>query len=226
MQTWRFSLAARIGLGVLAAFIFSIAALIFSLPLMYDNGDHSVDWIVILTAIVIVGFGIFATFALIVAIRTEITLGATALEATVVAGHNLLLVPRMREVRLPLAQIRSVERRCEIFRRLGLYTQREALSIVTADGERIGLFSNTLGTLSTLPIDEVANAIAAAAGIAVTDDGTVWAKGSGLYGAASSSWTERPLDAASASKARRAAVLTVQICTALLLLTFVLRSCL
>lgn len=225
MRTWRFSLATRILLGFLAAFMFSIAGLLFSLPLMDDNGDHSADWIVILTGLVIVGFGIFATLVLIVAVRTRITLGATTLEATVVAGHNLLLVPQLREVGLPLSQIRSVERRCEIFRRLGLLTMRDALSIVTEDGERIGLFSNTLGNLSTLPIDDVANAIAAAAGVTVTDDGTVWARGSGLYGGASSSWTERPIDAASASKARHGAILTVQICTALLLLTFVLRAC-
>lgn len=225
MRTWRFSLATRIVLGFLAAFMFSIAGLLFSLPLMHDNGDRSADWIVILPGIVIVGFGIFATFVLIVAVRTRITLGATTLEATVVAGHNLLLVPQLRKVGLPLSQIRSVERRCEIFRRLGLLTMRDALSIVTEDGERIGLFSNTLGNLSTLPIDDVANAIAAAAGVTVTDDGTVWARGSGLYGGASSSWTERPIDAASASKARHGAILTLQICTALLLLTFVLRAC-
>ncbi len=42
---------------------------------------------------------------------------------------------------------------------------RDALSIVTEDGERIGLLSNTLGNLSTLPVDDVANAIAAAAGV-------------------------------------------------------------
>lgn len=225
MRTWRFSLATRIVLGFLAAFMFSIAGLLFSLPLMHDNGDHSADWIVILPGLVIVGFGIFATFVLIVAVRTRITLGATTLEATVVAGHNLLLMPQLRKVELPLSQIRSVERRCEIFRRLGLLTMRDALSIVTKDGERIGLFSNTLGNLSTLPIDDVANAIAAAAGVTVTDDGTVWARGSGLYGGASSSWTERPIDAASASKARHGAILTLQICTALLLLTFVLRAC-
>lgn len=225
MRTWRFSLATRIVLGFLAAFMFSIAGLLFSLPLMHDNGDRSADWIVILPGIVIVGFGIFATFVLIVAVRTRITLGATTLEATVVAGHNLLLVPQLRKVGLPLSQIRSVERRCEIFRRLGLLTMRDALSIVTEDGERIGLFSNTLGNLSTLPVDDVANAIAAAAGVTVTDDGTVWARGSGLYGGASSSWTERPIDAASASKARHGAILTLQICTALLLLTFVLRAC-
>jgi hypothetical protein len=226
MRAWRLSLATRIVLAFLAAFMFSIAGLLFSLPLTYDNGDHSADWIVILIGLVIVGFGIFATFALIVAVRTEITLDSSTLEATVVGGHNLLLVPQFRKIRLPLSQIRSVERRCEIFRRLGLSTMRDALSVVTADGERIGLFSNTLGNLSTLPIDNVANAIAAAAGVTVTDDGTVWARGSGLYGAASSYWIERPLDAASAHRARHAAIRTVQICTALLLLTFVLRACL
>lgn len=225
MRTWRFSLATRIVIGFLAAFMYSMAGLLFSLPLTLGNGDHGADWFVMLTGVVMGGFGIFATFALIVAVRVKIVLGATMLEATVVGGHNILLVPRLREVRLALSQIRAVERRCEMFRSLGFATMRDALSIVTADGERIGLFSNTLGTLSTLPIDDVANAIAGAAGVAVTDDGTVWTKGSGLYGAASSSWTERPLDAASASKARRAAVLTVQICTTLLLLTLALRAC-
>jgi hypothetical protein len=103
-------------------------------------------------------------------------------------------------------------------------TMRDALSIVTTGGERIGLFSNTLGSADTLPLDDVANALAAAAGIAVTDDGTVLAKGSGLYGAASSTWTERPLDPVTANKARHSAIVVAQICSALLLLTFVLRA--
>jgi hypothetical protein len=153
MRTWRFSLATRIVLGFLAAFMFSIAGLLFSLPLTYDNGNHSADWMVILIGLVIAGFGIFLTFVLIVAVRTRITLGATTLQATVVGGHNFFLVPQLREILLPLSQIRSVERRCEIFRRLGLSTMRDALSIVTKGGERIGLFSNTLGNLSTLPVD-------------------------------------------------------------------------
>lgn len=224
-RTWRFSLATRIALGFLAAFMFGIAALLFGLRFA-NGGDRSVDWIITLTGLVMTGFGVFATFGLTDAVRTRITLGATTLEATVVAGYNRLLVPHFREVRLPLSDIRSVERRCEIFRTLGFTSMRNALSIVTVAGERIGLFSDTLGSASTLPLDEVAGAIAAAVGVAVTDDGTVRTKGSGLYGAASSSWTERPLDGVSASKARRTAIATLQICTALLLLTFLLRACL
>lgn len=224
MRTWRFSLATRIGLSVLAAFMFSIAGLLFDLPFMVGNGDLVGDWIVFLTAVVMAGFAVFTTFALIVALRTRVALSATTFEATVVSGYNTLLVPRLREVRLPLSQIGSVERRREVFRSFGFSTMREALSIVTVAGKRIGLFSNTLGTLSTLPIDELADAIASAAGITVTDDGTVRARGSGLYGAASSSWTELPLDAFSAGKAQRAAMLTAQICTGLLLLTFILRA--
>ncbi len=204
--------------------MFGFAALLFALPFAF-GGDRSGDWIVVLTALALVGFGIFATFGLIAAVRTSVTLDAKTLDATVVTGHNALLVPQFREVHLPISQIRSVERRCEIFRTLGFFTSREALSIVTTGGERIGLFSNTLGNVSTLPLDEVADAVALAAGIPVTDDGTVRTKGSGLYGAASSSWSERPLDKASASKARRMAIATAQICTALLLLTFLLRAC-
>jgi hypothetical protein len=203
--------------------MFGIAALFFSLPFMYDNGDHSGDWIIAVTGLVMIGFGIFMTFALVAVMRTRITLDAAMLEATVVGGHNWLLVPHFRSIRLPLSDIRSVECRSEVFRQLGLSSMRDALSIVTVSGERIGLFSNTLGSASTLPLDDVANAIAAAAGVPVTDDGTVRTRASGLYGAAASSWTERPLDEADANKARRGVKLTLAICTALLLLTFLVR---
>jgi hypothetical protein len=223
-KTWRVSLATRILMGFLAAFMFGLAALMFSLPLAYGRADHSVDWIVALVALALTGFGVFASFAFIAVVRTRVTLEAATLAATVVDGHNWLLVPHFRSVRLAFADIRSVERRTEMFRTLGLSAMREALSIVTSDGERVGLFSNTLGSADTLPLDEVASAIAAAVGLSVTDDGTVRARGSGLYGAASSSWTERALDESNASKARRTVMRTVQICTALLLLSFILRA--
>jgi hypothetical protein len=102
---------------------------------------------------------------------------------------------------------------------------RDALSIVTTGGERIGLFSNTFGSSDTLPLDDVAEALAAAADVPITDDGTVLGHGSGLYGAASSTWSETSLDAASARRARNSVVLTVQITTGLLLLGVLLRAC-
>ncbi len=223
VTTWRFNLGTRIALGFLAAFMFGVATLQFSLAPAF-SGNHSGSWIVMLAALVTMGFCAFATFALIAAVRTRVTLGAATRDAVVVDGHNWFLMPHFREVRVPLSDIRSVERRSEIFRTLGLSTMRDALSIVTADGERIGLFSNTLGSASTLPLAEVAGAIAEGAGVAVTDDGTVLTKGSGLYGEASSAWTEQPLDAVHARKASHVAVVTLQICTLLLILTFVLRA--
>ncbi len=203
--------------------MFAIATLLFSLPPMFGQ-DIGGDSIVVVVAVIITGFGIFATFALVASVRTHVTLGASTLEATVVDGHSWFLMPHFREVRLPLSDIRSIERRTEIFRTLGLLTMRDALSIVTVDGERIGLFSNTLGNASTLPLDEVAYAIAGAIGVAVTDDGTVLTKGSGLYGQASSSWTETPLGELAAKKERRIVIATLQICTILLLLTFAVRA--
>lgn len=222
-RTWRFDLTTRIALVFLAAFMFAMAAILFSLPFVYGGG-RSGDWTIALTGIVMTGFAIFATFGSIAATRTRVTLGATTLEATVVAGHNWCLAPQFREILLPLSEIHSVERRCEIFRTLGFLTMREALSVVTTRGQRVGLFSDTLGNAGTLPLDEVANAIAAAAGTPVRDDGTVRTKGSGLYGAASSSWGERPLDEVRARKGRRAAIATAQICSAILLLTLLLRA--
>jgi hypothetical protein len=206
--------------------MFGIAALIFAIPAITGSADHSADWIADLTAIVMSGFGLFATFALVAVTRIRLTLDAGMLDATVVERHDRLLIPHFRSVRLPLTDIRSVERRTELFRTLGISTMRDALSVVRADGERIGLFSNTLGSADTLPLDEVADAIATAAGVAVTDDGTVRTRGSGLYGAASSSWTEKPLDEATANKAQRNVILAAQICGTLLVLVFALRACL
>jgi hypothetical protein len=203
--------------------MFGFAAVLFALPFAV-GGDSSGDWVVIAAGLFVAGFGLFATFALLAALKTDVRLDGATLDATIVSGHDVFLIPRFRTIRLPVSDIRSVERRREVFRTFGFYSLRNALSIVTASGERIGLFSDSIGTASTLPIDDVANAIAAAAGIAVTDDGTVRTKGSGLYGAASSSWIERPLDDVQSRKARRAAILTIQISTALLLLTLALRA--
>jgi hypothetical protein len=182
-------------------------------------------WISAVAGIVVFGFAVFASFAFAAAVAVRITLGNAALDATIVERHNIFLLPRFRHVRLPVSQVRSVERRCEVFRTLGFYSMREALSIVTSGGERIGLCSDTMGSAATIPLDAVAAGIAAAAGIAVTNDGTVRTKGSGLYGAASSSWTETPLDSVRANTARRAAVVTLQVCSAIILLTFALRAC-
>jgi hypothetical protein len=205
--------------------MFGFAALLFWLPFSFgsDRGD---DWVVALPGIVLAGFGVFATFAFVAAVKTRIALDATSFAATVVDGHNRFLMPRFRHVQLSLSDIRAVERRSEIFRSLGFYTMRDALSLVTAENERIGLCSNTMGSAATFPIDEIAEAVARAAGITVTDDGTVRTKGSGLYGAASSSWSEAPLDDVRAGKMRRTAILTAQLCALALLLTLALRACL
>jgi hypothetical protein len=223
VRTWRFSLSTQIALGVLAFVMFGFAALLLVLPFSF-SGDRSGDWVVVTTGAIVAWFGFFAIFALVAALRTRVTLDGPTFEATVVSGHDVFLIPHFRAIRLPVSDIRAVERRCEVFRTLGFYSMRNALSIVIAGGDRIGLCSDTIGSASTLPIDDVADAIAAAAGISVTDDGTVRTRGSGLYGAASSSWVEHPLDEARAGKMRRAAVLTMKICAVLLLLTFALRA--
>jgi hypothetical protein len=219
----------RIVLGFLAAFMFGVAALLFSVPALAGETDRSGDGFIYVTGAIMVGFGLFLTFGLIAIARTRIALedaiGGTLLDATVPNGHSWLLVPRLRTIRLPVAEIRSVERRQEVTRSFGLSSVRDALSVVTATGERVGLFSTAGTALIRLPLPEIAGAIAAAAGVAVTDDGTVMTKASGLYGEASSSWTERPLDAPAAGKARRAAAVTLQIIVALMSITFIVRAC-
>jgi hypothetical protein len=224
-ETWRYSLAARIVLGIIPVFAFGMAGFFFSMQFTVAAGDRLTGVFLDLLSLAVVGFAVFMTFGLIAAVRTRIAIDGTFFDATVIAGHSALLVPHFRTIRLPVAEIGSVERRVEISSILGLTAMRDSLSIVTTGGERIGLFSNTTGALNILPIDEIAAGIASAAGIAITDAGTVTTKSQGLYGAASSSWNETPLDAASAGKAKQVAVRTLQILVGLMTLGFVLRAC-
>jgi hypothetical protein len=224
-RTWRFGTSTRVMIAFVAAFMYGVAVLLCTLPLIAGVNDPTGDWIVATTGLIMLGFGLFMTFGLIAIVRTRITVSATTLDATVPSHHDWLLVPRFRTIALPLAQIRSIERRQEAFRSFGLTNLRESLSVVTSNGERIGIFSNTTGPASQLPLDEIAGAIADGAGTTVTDAGTVWTKAGGLYGEASSSWSERRLDDASAAKVRRTAALTMQLAGVLLLLVIALRAC-
>ena len=224
-ETWRYSLVARIVLGFIPAFIFGVAAFLFSMQFTVGAGDRVTGLILDAVTLAVVALAVFMTFGLIAAVRTRIGIDGTFLDATVPAGHNALLVPHFRTIRLPVAEIGSVERRVEISSILGLSSMRDSLSIVTTGGERIGLFSNTNGAINILPIDEIAAGIASAAGLAITDAGTVTTKSQGLYGAASSSWNEPALDPESAGKAKQLAVRTLQILVGLMTLGFVLRAC-
>jgi hypothetical protein len=223
-RTWRFETSTRAIIAFVAAFMYGTAALLFSLPLMSGLSDPISDEIIDVTGVIMLAFGIFMTFGLIAVVRTRISVDATTLEATM-PSHHTLLVPHFRTIALPLTQIRAVERRQEAFRSFGLTNLRDSLSIVTTGGERIGIFSNTSGPASQLPLGEIAGAIASAAGTTVTDAGTVWTKAGGLYGEASSSWTEHPLDDTSAMKVRRTAARTAQLFVVMILLVIAVRAC-
>ena len=225
-RTWGYGLSNQLLLGFLAALMAGVAVFLLCLPSIAGGPvDPGINWMIYATAAVMFGFALFVSFALVSLVRTRISLDGAFLDATVPARHNALLVPSFRAIHLPIAEIRSVERRQEVTRGLISSTLRESLSVVTAAGERVGLFSNTLGPSMQLPMDEIAGAIAGAAGVGVTDDGIVLTQAPGLYGQASSNWTERPMDPVSANKARRRALLTLQICGALVLLTIALRAC-
>jgi hypothetical protein len=224
-RAWGFALSAKIILGIGAGFMFGFAALLFSLPLLAPPADAASLWIVDATGAVLLGFGCFFVFGLIALARSRLSIVGGNLRATIPDHHNWLLVPSFRKVAVELGQIRSVERREEAVRAFGFTTMRQSLSIVMAGGERIGLFTNTDNAVGQMPLDEIAASIAAGAGIGVTDDGLVLSRAAGLYGGASSAWTETPLDAAGAAKVRRAVARTAQIVTALLLLTLLVRAC-
>jgi len=223
--TWRVGLAPKIILGIGAGFMLGFAVLLFCLPLIAAPVDATSLWIVDGTGAVLLGFACFFVFGLVALARSRVSIEGSTLHATIPDHHSWLLVPGFRTVAIELGQIRSVERREEAVRAFGLMSMRRSLSIVTASGERIGLFSNTDNAVGQLPIDEVAAAIASAAGIGVTDDGLVRSRAAGLYGAASSAWTETPLDPAGAANVRRAAARTAQVVAAVLVLTLAVRAC-
>ncbi|HEX3466739.1 MAG TPA: hypothetical protein VHT05_01410 [Candidatus Elarobacter sp.] len=224
-RVWRFDTSTRVIIGIAAGFMYGFAVLLFCLPLITGVNDPAGNVAVAATGLIMLGFGAFMTFGYVAVDRTRIRVTATELDATVPSHHSRLLVPHFRAIALPLAQIASVERRQEAFRSFGLVNMRDSLSIVTTAGERIGIFSNTRGPASTLPLDEIADAIAAGAGTTVTDAGTVWTKAPGLYGEAASSWTEPRLDDPHAAKARRMAARTAAAFVILFTLVIVVRAC-
>ena len=212
-------------IGVVVVFMFGVAAFLIGIPLLVPGNLTGVAWVLDVCGLVVAGFGCFMLSGLIAFSRMQISLSPAGLDATLTAGNSRWLVPRFRTISLTVAEIRSVERRDEISRMLGLSTQFQSLSIVTTKGERIGLFSNAATAAAKLPLEEIASAIAAAAGVPVSDGGTVLIKRAGLYGDASSSWTEQPLDPVNAVKAKRTAALTMQILVGVVMLCAVLRAC-
>lgn len=224
-RVWRFGTATRVIIGVGAGFMYGFTVLLFCLPLITGVSDPVGNWLVAATGLILLCFAVFMTFGYVAVSRTRIALTGTELDATVPSHHSRLLVPHFRTVALPLSEIHSVERRQEAFRSLGLVNMRDSLSIVTTGGERIGLFSNTRGPSSTLPLGDIAAAIAAGAGTTVTDAGTVWTKSPGLYGEAASNWTEARLDDPSAAKARRMAARTALVFVILFALVIGIRAC-
>jgi hypothetical protein len=223
--TWSYNLASKVVLTILAVGVTALGVAIVLLPFAIGPAPEAAFWTLELSGAVIVGFGVFLVFGLSAVLRTRLTLDRTSLRGLVPNGAGRLLVPRFRAIDVPVAEIRSVERRAEIVKAFGFTTARESLSIVTAGDQRIGLFSNADTSLIRLPLTTIAGAIATAAGVAVTDRGTVLTTAKGLYGEAASSWTEPPLDAAAATRARRATVITLQIIVALMMLTYILRAC-
>ena len=224
-RTWTYGWVYRIAIGIYAAFSFGIALVLLSLPAIVPSSPIGVTWPVYGAALAMAGFGLFGVFATIAVSRTRISLDATSLGAIVPAHHSPFLVPHFRTIDLGLSEIASVERRTEVTKRLGLSTSRESLSVVDRTGTRYGLVSATAGAIA-LPVDQIAAAIAAAAGVEVTDRGVVRTSAPGLYGEETSAWTEPVLDPVASDHARRAAVQTLQITGILVLLTIVLRACL
>jgi hypothetical protein len=226
-RSWGYGAVTLVVIGAAALFIFATATLFFAIGVIVPGGagDAGTMWFLRACGAFIAGMGVFMCFGLVAMARTRIRLTGTLLDATVPDHHNVFLVPHFRTIRLDVRTLRSVERREEIVRWAGFPTMRGSLSVVTADGERIGLITAPYGTGATLPLDDIGAGIAAAAGTAVTDDGTVMSKAPGLYGAASSSWTETPLDPARAAKAKRGVVMTMQIVFMLFMLTTLLRTC-
>jgi hypothetical protein len=211
--------------ALIVVFLFGVAAFFFAAPwILGPNAAGLVAFFDVL-GVFMGGLALFMAFGLIAVSRAHLRLNGATLDGELIGGRTRLFAPRFRAINLPVRDIRSVERREEIVRKFGFTTLRESLSLVTADGTRIGLFSNTYGAFGQMPLAEIASAIAAAADIAVTDRGSVLTTATSLYGQAEPTWNEPPLDPAAAAKARRTATRTMQILVTVVLMLSLLRTC-
>src|SRR5579871_4683972 len=121
-QTWSYPVGARVMFALLAAFILGMAVFVLALPFLFpSNGiDAATLWVTSVTGFIMLCLGLFLAFGFVAIARTRIAVDGDALVATVTDHHNLFLVPHFREVRIPLAQIRAVERRAEAVKSFGL----------------------------------------------------------------------------------------------------------
>ena len=224
-KTWRYGIGARLGFAAIVVLILGLAAFFFAAPFVLGPNAAGLIVFFFVLGVPMAALGLFMAVGFIAVVRALISLDGSTLDAELIAPPKRPFVPSFRSLHLPVNQIRSVEKREEIVRKYGFTTVRNSLSLVTTNGERIGLFSNNVGSIGQMPLDEIAGAIASAAGIPVTDRGSVLTTTAGLYGEAEATWNEPPLDPAAATKARRTAARTMQILVSVVLLLSLLRTC-
>lgn len=161
------------------SFIFLILLPFFvSLPAMIVMRIMSGRWDSTLgLAIVAIGFGtimVLVVAELLFSIRARIDIGDMAVKMTLPSGRGL--VPMMRYVRheIPYSDIKAIESRREVYGGTLAPVLMRGARIITKDGRSIQLgYLNDANVDPAFPYAEIADQIAARAGLQVIDRGAV-----------------------------------------------------
>lgn len=161
------------------SFVFLLLLPFFaSLPAMIVMRVMSGRWDSTLgLAILAIGFAtlmLLVLVELLFSVRARIDLGDTAVRMTLPAGRGLMPMLRYQRHEIPYSDIKSIESRREIYGGTLAPVLMRGARILTKDGRTIQLgYINESNVDPTFPYAEIAEQIAARAGMQVIDRGAV-----------------------------------------------------
>lgn len=161
------------------SFIFLLLLPFFvSLPAMIVMRIMSGRWDATLgVAILAIGFAVImflVVVELMFSIRARIDLGDTAVKMTLPAGRGLMPMLRYQRHQIPYSDIKAIESRREIYGGTLAPVLMRGARIVTKDDRSIQLgYLNEANVDPAFPYSEIAEQIAARAGLQVIDRGAV-----------------------------------------------------
>lgn len=173
----------RYASSTLRATVFSFVFLLLlpffaSLPAMMAMRLSSGHWdSTIGLAILAAGFTVLMLLVLaevLFSIRARIVLGDTAVKLTLPAGRGLIPMLSYRRHEIPYADIKAIETRREIYGGALAPVMMRGARIVTRSGDTIQLgYLNEANVDPAFPYAEIAEKIAARAGLVIDDRGAV-----------------------------------------------------
>lgn len=205
------------------ALLFSGLGVIFVVAGMMYGGVG-----IVLGALSGLALGLLAVWFLMMLapLRSEIVVGARDVRLVLNRQRGLIPLFAYDRATVPFEEVAAVEKRDEFFSVIGMASQLVTYSLVTRDGRRYRLGSESPQGGMNLPYSKAAETIAERAGVPVRDLGGV--RGGGIVRTLREglpAWGTEQMTVPEVARARSMATFAWQIALTMVVVTVALRSC-